>query len=56
MGFDHDVLVAFAKSWGLFLFIAMFICVLIYAYWPSNKKKFDEVGKSILDDNDRPGD
>lgn len=56
MSFDHQTLVAFAKSWGLFYLIALAIGVLVYAFWPSNRKRFDRAKKSILDKDDRPGD
>lgn len=56
MGIDHEALVVFAKSWGLFYLVALFICVLIYALWPSNRKRFDRAKKSILNKDDRPGD
>ncbi|MGE3740874.1 MAG: CcoQ/FixQ family Cbb3-type cytochrome c oxidase assembly chaperone, partial [Geminicoccaceae bacterium] len=32
--FDHETLVAFAKSWGLFYLIALSVGVLIYTFWP----------------------
>jgi cytochrome c oxidase cbb3-type subunit 4 len=54
MSFDHAALVGFAKSYGLFYFIALLICVLIYVYWPSNRRRFEEAAKTILDDEDRP--
>jgi cytochrome c oxidase cbb3-type subunit 4 len=28
--------------------------VLVYAYWPANKKPFDRAASSILTDEDRP--
>lgn len=55
MGFDHQSLVAFSKSWGLFYLIALAIGVLAYAFWPPNRKRFDRAKRSILDDDDRPG-
>jgi cytochrome c oxidase cbb3-type subunit 4 len=55
MDFDHDSLVAFAKSWGLFYLIALAAGVLVYVFWPSNRKRFDRAKKSILDKEDRPG-
>lgn len=55
MDFDHDTLVGFSKSWGLFYLLAMAAGVLIYTFWPSNKKFFDRAKKSILDDDDKPG-
>lgn len=55
MEFSHDTLVAFSKSWGLFYLLAMAAGVLIYTFWPSNKKRFDRAKKSILDKDDKPG-
>jgi len=54
MGIDHDTLVWFSKSFGLFYLIGLSLAVVVYAYWPSNKKQFDHAAKSILHDEDRP--
>jgi cytochrome c oxidase cbb3-type subunit 4 len=55
MAFAHDTLVWFSKSFGLFYLIGLSVLVLIYTYWPSNKKKFDEAANAILhDDEDKP--
>ncbi|RUT32398.1 cbb3-type cytochrome c oxidase subunit 3 [Arsenicitalea aurantiaca] len=54
MGIDHETLVGFAKSWGLFYLIAMAIGVLIYTFWPRNRKRFDRAKNSILDKDDKP--
>ena len=54
MDFDHQSLVAFAKSWGLFYLMIFFLAVVIYAFWPSNRKRFDRAKKSILDQEDKP--
>lgn len=54
MELDHETLVAFAKSFGLFYLIAFSIGVVIYAYWPSNKKSFDHAASSIFDDEEGP--
>lgn len=52
---DHDTLVAIAKSFGLFYLIAMSLAVLIYAFWPSNKNRFQEARSAPLQDgDDRP--
>ena len=50
----HDFLVGFSKSFGLFYLIALSIGVLIYTYWPSNKKRFDYAAKSVLSEDDKP--
>lgn len=52
MNIDHDTLVALAKSWGLFYLLALTVGVLIYTFWPSNRKKFDRAKKSIIDQDD----
>lgn len=54
MPLDHDTIVAFAKSWGLFYLIAMAVGVMVYALWPSNRKHFDRAKTSILDTDDKP--
>ena len=41
MDISHETLVAFSKSWGLFYLMGFFICVCVYAFWPSNRKRFD---------------
>jgi len=54
MDFEHNTLVWFSKSFGLFYLIALSIVVMIYAYWPSNRKSFDRAATSILRDEDKP--
>ncbi|MGD9913012.1 MAG: cbb3-type cytochrome c oxidase subunit 3 [Rhizobiaceae bacterium] len=54
MDFSHETLVAFSKSWGLFYMMAFFLCVCAYAFWPKNRKRFDEAKHSILERDDRP--
>ena len=49
MEFDHAFFVGLAKSLGLFWLMAIFLGAVIYAYWPSNKSKFDRAAQSILD-------
>lgn len=54
MGFDHDTLVWFSKSFGLFYLLALSLAVVLYAFWPSNKQRFDRAAGAILDDEDKP--
>ncbi len=51
---DNDFVAWFSKSFGLFYLIALSIIIVAYAYWPSNKKQFDEAAQSILGDEDKP--
>jgi cytochrome c oxidase cbb3-type subunit IV len=34
---------------ALLLFVALFIGVLIYVFWPGNKKRFDEAARLPLE-------
>lgn len=52
MDIDHDTAVAFSKSWGLFYLIALSIGVIVYTFWPSNKKRFDRAKHAILEADD----
>ena len=54
MMLDHDTVVGFTKSWGLFYLIAMAVGVLVYAFWPANREQFHAAKKSILDQDDKP--
>ena len=50
----HETVVWFSKSFGLFYLIALSVAVVVYAYWPANKKRFDHAADSILQDEDKP--
>lgn len=51
---DHDTLVVFAKTFGLFYLMVLSIGIVVYACWPSNRKKFDRAARSILSDEEGP--
>jgi cytochrome c oxidase cbb3-type subunit 4 len=52
----HDVTVL-SQIVALILFVSLFVGVIIYVFWPGNKKKFDDAAKLPLEDekNDNPG-
>ncbi|HSH99320.1 MAG TPA: cbb3-type cytochrome c oxidase subunit 3 [Reyranella sp.] len=50
----HDTLVLVSKTFGLFYLIAFSVGVLVYVYWPSNRKKFDHAAEAILEGEDKP--
>jgi len=54
MGIDHDTLVWLAKSFGLFYMIALAAGVVLYAYWPSNRARFDAAAQAVLQGEDKP--
>jgi cytochrome c oxidase cbb3-type subunit 4 len=54
MQLSHDLVVGFSKSWGLFYLLALSLGVVIYTFWPSNKRRFDSAKHDILRKEDRP--
>ena len=54
MSVTNDFLVGFSNSLGLFYLLALSAAVVVYAYWPSNKERFDHAAHSILADEDKP--
>lgn len=44
----YDRLAEFAQTWGLVYFVILFVIVLVYALWPTNKKRFDDASKIPL--------
>ena len=54
MRFDHDTLVWFSKTFGLFYLIGLSVIIVIYTFWPSNKQPFERAASSMLDEEDRP--
>ncbi len=54
MDFDHNTLVAFSKSYGLFYLMGMSVVVLLYAFWPNNRDRFDAAANSIIESEDKP--
>jgi cytochrome c oxidase cbb3-type subunit 4 len=53
----HESAIELSQIAALILFIALFAAVLLYVFWPGNKKKFDEAAKLPLEDedDDKPG-
>jgi len=52
----HHEITILSQTVALILFIALFAGVLLYVFWPGNKKKFDEAAKVPLEDekDDKP--
>jgi cytochrome c oxidase cbb3-type subunit IV len=42
----------FAQDWGLLYFSALFVCVLVYAFWPRNKAAFDRAARLPLENHE----
>lgn len=55
---SYDTVATFSQVASLLFFIAMFIGVIVYVFWPGNRQKFDEVQRKALDldpENKRSG-
>ena len=44
----YDGVVHFVKTWGMVYMLAIFAGAMIYALWPSSKKKFDDAASIPL--------
>lgn len=50
----YDTVAAFSQVTSLLLFVALFLGVVAYAFWPGNRRRFDSVQRQALDlDTDR---
>lgn len=52
MSYEH--VASITQVAALLLFVAFFIGVLIYAFWPGNKKRFNEAAKLPLEKDPGP--
>jgi cytochrome c oxidase cbb3-type subunit 4 len=52
----HQAATVLSQTVALILFVALFVGVLLYVFWPGNKKKFEDAAKLPLEDeqNDKP--
>ena len=48
----YDALSAFAQTWGLGYFVAIFGAVLVYALWPRNRARFDRAARIPMNEKD----
>lgn len=44
----YKFLAGFAQTWGLVYFVGVFALVIVYAFWPSNKSRFDDAARTPL--------
>ncbi|MHA1517929.1 MAG: cbb3-type cytochrome oxidase subunit 3 [Alphaproteobacteria bacterium] len=51
---NYEDVASISQVVALLFFIALFGAVLVYAFWPGNKKRFDEAAKLPLEDDPEP--
>lgn len=44
----YETLASFAQTWGLLYFVILFACIVAYALWPSNAKRFKDAAQIPL--------
>jgi len=49
---DYQSATVLSQTVALVFFIALFLGIIVYVFWPGNKKKFDEAAQLPLEDND----
>ncbi len=45
----YDTVAAFSQVTSLFFFIALFVGVVAYAFWPGSRRRFDDAQRQALD-------
>ena len=53
---SYDTIAAITQIGALLFFVALFVGAVIYAFWPGNKKRFEQASKIPLEkdpDQDR---
>lgn len=45
----YETVATYSQLSTLFLFIGLFLGFLVWAYWPGQERKFDEVQRQSLD-------
>ena len=48
---SYEFASSFAQTSGLLYFVAMFLAVAAYAFWPRNRSRFDEAARMPLSED-----
>ena len=49
---SYETVSRFVQQWGLVYFLVLFAGVLVYALWPSSRKKFEDAAQIPLKEDD----
>ena len=53
---SYDTVATISQVASLLFFIALFVAVLVYVFWPGNRRRFDDAQRRALDlDSRRSG-
>ncbi|MEZ5855129.1 MAG: cbb3-type cytochrome c oxidase subunit 3 [Hyphomicrobiaceae bacterium] len=45
----YDTVATWSQVTSLLMFIGMFAAVIVYAFWPANRQRFENAQRSALD-------
>ncbi|HIJ85610.1 MAG: hypothetical protein HW380_1595 [Magnetococcales bacterium] len=48
---DFEKMVLLSKEFSLILFFLLFLAIVIWAFWPGNRQRFEKEGEKILDED-----
>ena len=51
---SHDAVLVFAKSWGAAYLLIFFVAAVVWAYWPSRRKRYEDASRWPLEEDDTP--
>lgn len=49
---DFNAWMALSKQIALIIFFSVFVGIVAWAYWPGNRKRFEKMGRTMLDEDD----
>ena len=49
---SYETVIHFSETWGLVYLFILFLGVLAYAFWPSNRSKFDKAAMAPFEHDD----
>ncbi|MBF0126330.1 MAG: cbb3-type cytochrome c oxidase subunit 3 [Magnetococcales bacterium] len=49
---EYPQLASFSRQFALVWFFVLFVAILVWAFWPGNKKRFEREGQKILEEDD----
>ena len=48
MQISYETIARLSQLSTLFFFVAFFLCVLLYVFWPANKQRFEDAARQPL--------
>ena len=52
----HDAVLVFSKTWGAVYLLTVFIVAVVWIYWPSKRKTYEDAAQWPLQEEDKPCD